>query len=194
MSASGARLELDIAATISEQCRLGVLPAPVLRPKRINLANLVVLADVSASMSPWRPFIGALADSLSISGLGRARLRYFDNDPVDRLYREPSLLRSDATDEFLRQCEGAGLLIVSDAGAARGFFNPGRLKRSRLFLEGARRVCNAIVWINPMPHARWAKTTAGGLSRSRSATFLPLSEERLLRAIDILRGTRSAAA
>jgi uncharacterized protein len=156
--------------------------------------HLVVLADISSSMSPWRPFIRALGDSLSLSGLRVCSLRYFDNDPHDRLFADPALRRFDDTFDFLRQYEGAGLLIVSDAGAARGFFNRERLQRSRTFLDEARKLCVPIVWVNPMPRARWAKTTAGGLARSMSAAFLPLSEDMLVRAVDLLREARSAAA
>jgi uncharacterized protein with von Willebrand factor type A (vWA) domain len=193
MSPSGARIELDVGACISEQCRVGALQAPILRPDRINLAKLAVLADLSPSMSPWRPFIQAVSDSLAMSGLRAPRLRYFENDPLDNLFGDPLLQHAEVTIDFLRQCQGSALLVVSDAGAARGFFNPARLKRSRRFLEDARQFCSAIVWIVPMPRARWANTTAGGLARSLSATFLPLSEDMLVRAVDILRGTRNAA-
>ena len=88
--------------------------------------------------SPWRPFIRALGDLLSLSGLREYRLRYFDNDPLEGLFADPDLRRFDETFEFLRQWEGSSLMIVSDAGAARGLFNREQLQRSRRFLDEAR--------------------------------------------------------
>jgi uncharacterized protein len=193
MLPSGARTELDVGACIAERCRMGALQAPILRPERINFAKLAVLVDMSPSMSPWRPFVREVSNSLALSGLRAARLRYFENDPLDGIFVDPRLKQRQDTIGFLRQCEGSGLLIVSDAGAARGFFNPGRLKRLRCFLDDARQLCSAIVWIIPMPRPRWTNTTAGALARSRGATFLSLSEDMLVRAVDILRGARSAA-
>jgi uncharacterized protein with von Willebrand factor type A (vWA) domain len=51
----GPRTEMDLAATLRERCRRGLLCRPVCRPRRSNSARLLILADASPSMDPWRP-------------------------------------------------------------------------------------------------------------------------------------------
>jgi uncharacterized protein with von Willebrand factor type A (vWA) domain len=89
----------------------------------------------------------------------------------------------------LRRHAGAGLLMVSDAGSARGYLNRRRALQTADFLAEARRFFPAIVWLNPMPRARWAGTTAA-LIAARPGAHAALDAAHLLRAIDILRGNK----
>lgn len=185
----GPRTELDLAATLRERCRRGLLCQPVCRPRRSNSARLLILADASPSMDPWRPFLATLAESLPLGRLAQAGLHYFNNLPRRQLFTTPGLARPAERDEILRRHAGAGLLLVSDAGSARGVLNRRRALQTAAFLEEARRFFPAAVWLNPMPQSRWAGTTAG-LIADGPVRMLPLDATHLLRAIDILRGNK----
>ncbi|MBL8398918.1 MAG: VWA domain-containing protein [Candidatus Accumulibacter sp.] len=182
--------ELDLAATIRERCRRGVLAQPVCRPRRANSARLLVLADTSASMDPWRPFLATLADSLPLGRLASAELRYFTNLPRRHLFADTDFADSQPCREVLRRHAGAGLLVLSDAGSARGYLNRRRALQTAAFLAEAASLFPAIVWLNPMPRTRWAGTTAALVAAGANVSMLPLDAAHLLRAVDILRGNK----
>jgi uncharacterized protein len=185
----GPRTELDVAATVGERCRRGLLLKPVCRPRRSNSARLLVLADVSPSMDPWRPFVATLADSLHFGRL-HYELFYFANQPRKQLFASADLRSPQDRDEVLRRHAGAGLLIVSDAGSARGSLNRRRATQTLDFLAGAIACCPSAVWLNPMPRTRWAGTTAARIAADTRVPMLPLDGPQLLRAVDILRGNK----
>ena len=186
----GPRRELDLAATIRERCRRGVLAQPLCRPRRANSVRLLVLADASASMDPWRPFLATLADSLRLGRLASAELRYFSNLPRRQLFADVDLSDPQPHDDVLRRHAGAGLLVVSDAGSARGYLNRRRALQTAAFLAEAASLFSAIVWLNPMPRTRWAGTTAALVAAGSNVSMLPLDAAHLLRAVDILRGNK----
>lgn len=187
-SRQGPRTELDIAATVRERCRRGLLVQPELRPRRRNTARLLVLLDSSASMAPWQPLGAALEASLQASNLADSALRWFGNVPRASVHASPTLDAPEPLDALLRRFDGGGLLVVSDAGAARGLLNRRRLQQTGAFLSAAAAHCPRIVWLNPMAEARWAGTTAARLAADARLTMLPLDAEHCLRAVDILRG------
>lgn len=186
----GPRTELDIDATVEERCRRGLLLRPACRPRRSNAARLLILADTSPSMDPWRPFLASLAESLPFGRLARAETGYFSNLPRRQLYARPDLRDPQPLGDVLRHFNGAGLLIVSDAGSARGYLNRRRANQTADLLDELLTHCPAIVWLNPMPRARWAGTTAELIAANARVPMLPLDATHLLRAIDILRGNK----
>jgi uncharacterized protein with von Willebrand factor type A (vWA) domain len=186
----GPRRELDLAATIGERCRRGLLSRPVYRARRGNSARLLVLADASPSMDPWRPFLATLAESLRFGRLASAELRYFNNLPRRQLSADADHCHPQPLDDVLRRHAGGGLLVVSDAGSARGYLNRRRALQTATFLAAARRFFPAIAWLNPMPRGRWAGTTAALVAAGPDVVMLPLDATHLLRAVDILRGNK----
>ncbi len=190
---TGPRVELDLAATIEEQCRRGVLADPVLIPGRRNQARLLVLVDASASMAPWRHFNEVLAESLRSSGLASARLAYFNNVPTEMVYAKDSLIGPESLQELLEQQAGGALLILSDGGAARGTHDRERVEETRQLLKRAGTwLTQPVAWINPMPRARWRNTSAAALDRLPGLAMFELTEDGLTQAVDVLRGQRSA--
>jgi hypothetical protein len=185
----GPRTEMDLAATLRERCRRGLLCRPVCRPRRSNSARLLILADASPSMDPWRPLLATLASSLPLGRLARAEVRYFSNQPRRHLYATSALTDPEPRDDVLRRHAGAALLVVSDAGSARGALNRRRAIQTADFLDETRRLFPTAVWLNPMPRQRWAGTTAG-LIAAGPVPMLPVDAPHLLRAIDILRGNK----
>lgn len=186
----GPRTELDIDATVEERCRRGLLLRPACRPRRSNAARLLILADTSPSMDPWRPFLVSLTESLPFGRLARAETGYFSNLPRRQLYARPDLRDPQPLGDVLRRFNGAGLLIVSDAGSARGYLNRRRANQTADLLDELLTHCPAIVWLNPMPRARWAGTTSEHIAANTRVPMLPLDATHLLRAIDILRGNK----
>lgn len=186
--------EIDLRATVAERCHRGILSAVVCRPERENTARLLVLADVSPSMAPWLPLVTALSRSLAYGRLKSAELWLFSNWPRVSLFRTPNLTEPAPIDTVLRDNAGAALLIVSDAGAARGSFDRRRFESADAFLRHDCRQhdLRPIVWINPVPRPFWEKSTAEALHRRGHAVFLPLDDPSLIRAIDVLRGAKAA--
>src|SRR5215469_15461666 len=120
MTREGPGRELDIDASIHEKCRYGVLPRAVMKSPRRNTAGLIILADVSPSMAPWRPFLQAVADSLALGKLRAAEMLYFSNVPRNWVYDSAALDRRVAVNEAIRRHVGLPLLVIGDGGAARG--------------------------------------------------------------------------
>ena len=186
---SGPPVELDIEATVAEQCRTGWLLQPVLVPARRNQARLLLLVDASASMRAWQGLNAPLVESLRHSRLKQSQLFYFDNDPLEGLYEQASLGRAFACDEVLRAHGDAAVLVLGDAGAARGRRDRQRLAGTRQFVQLVRSHGARLAWLNPMPRARW-----GDAARPLHpvAPMEELGEDGLTRAIDFLRGARTA--
>jgi uncharacterized protein with von Willebrand factor type A (vWA) domain len=145
-------------------------------------------------MAPWRPFLQTLAESLALGKLRSQNLLYFSNVPRKWLFLTPSLDERIHSDEVVRLHGGLPLLIISDAGAARGHYSPQRVRDTAEFTRRAAREWQfrPIVWINPMSHRRWTGTSAGALARQSHLSVLALDKQSLIRAMDVLRGERSS--
>jgi uncharacterized protein len=189
----GPKVDIDVAATIQEKCRTGILRAPVLSASRQNQARVLVLADASASMSPFAGVFRTLEESLAESRLRWSRLLYFENVPSEVLYETESFLHPVDVQTLLRDHPGTPLMLVSDAGAARGRNNRKRVEGTRQFLSTVAAAWSPVAWVNPMPRARWAGTSAEQIARFPHLSMLELNEEGMLAAIDALRGLRDAA-
>lgn len=174
MVREGPPTELDIEATVAAIGQRGILLEPVLVPRRINRTELLLLLDQDGSMVPFHMLSHRLAETALRGGrLGQANIYYFHNCPIDYLFHDP--YRQDAVliENLLQQFhyQHARVLIFSDAGAARGGFNPDRLKLTQVFVEKLRQTMRYMVWLNPMPHSRWSGTTAGAI-----ADLIPMFE------------------
>ena len=176
----GAKRELDLQASLRARCEQGVLLRPVLRPCRRNTAKLLILADASPSMAPWLPFLKVLEASLTHGRLGDAALRWFVNVPGTTLQMSQQ--------ELLRRFAGGAVLVLSDAGSARGLQSRRRVRRTKAFLESAAHWGMQVVWINPMPAKRWSGSSAAQIEREGPVLMLPLDGANLARAVDYLRG------
>jgi hypothetical protein len=104
---------------------------------------------------------------------------YNENDP-DLLLPEPL---TPVLEEFARD---AAVVIISDAGAARGRYDVPRLLNTVAFLKALRRYTSSYVWMNPLPGDYWKRSTAAQIARH--AVMLPLDSEGMYRAVNVLRG------
>ncbi len=188
---SGPPVELDIEATIAEQCRRGTLVEPTLLPARRNQARLAVLVDASPSMVTWRQMNPLIADSLDASQLGHAAIYFFDNTPEEELHETDALNRPVPLAKALESNRQCALLIVSDAGAARGRIDRGaRARQTRAFIERVRGEWTPLAWLNPMRRPRWSGTTAERIARLPGLGMFELNDDGLIHAVDYLRGKR----
>jgi uncharacterized protein with von Willebrand factor type A (vWA) domain len=188
---AGPPVHLDILASIAEQCRRGRLVHPVLVPERRNFASLVLLVDISPSMAALAGLVPLWRESLAESRLGATAVYYFRNAPRDRLYRHPALREPVAVNEAIRHHPGSALLVVSDAGAARGFRSRARITDTRSFLRTVASAWSPVAWLNPMPLSRWRGSSAEEISLWPEVSMFNLNEDGLTRAVDLLRGARA---
>jgi uncharacterized protein with von Willebrand factor type A (vWA) domain len=185
---SGPRVELNIEATIAEQCRRGMLVDLVLVPARRNHARVTVLIDASPSMITWHHMNQLLSESLERSQLAHTAIYFFDNTPVENLHEVEKLNRPIQIARALEINAHCALLVVSDAGAARGSFDRGRLVKTKKFIEQVGVSWHPIAWLNPMPRTRWVGTTAERVSRLPGLAMFELTEDGFIHAIDFMRG------
>ena len=185
----GLPTELDVDATVRRIAHYGMLLEPVLVPPRMNQTELLLLIDQEGSMVAFRALSERLAETASRGGqLGKMGIHYFHNCPITYLYRDPLHLESEPIEGVLAQLrrDRAVVLIFSDAGAARGGLNPERVEATKAFLRQLKPQIRRVAWLNPVPKARWATTSAMEI-----AQFVPMFEATRLgmeEAINSLRG------
>lgn len=184
----GTLKELDIAGTVKKNCHHGILPEPVMMPRYINRVKLVLLVDRGGSMVPFHHLSTQLIDKAERGGnIEQTNVYYFQNYPEKYLYSDPTRLKAQPITKFLESIDKkTSVLIVSDAGAARGNKNPERVKYTYKFIEQLQQSVNYYAWLNPMPTDSWQDTTACEIAR-----FVPMfemSRQGLDAAISTLRG------
>ncbi|MEH2138180.1 VWA domain-containing protein [Nostoc sp.] len=189
MIREGVTTELDMEATIKQIGHQGTFLEPVIVPRRVNRTELLLLIDQDGSMVPFHSLSQRLVETALRGGrLGRSNIYYFHNCPVEYLYQDPNHQQAELIENALTQLrqERTVVLIFSDAGAARGGFNPERIDLTGVFVKQLKQYVRHIVWLNPMPRSRWLGTTAGEI-----AHLIPMYEVNrrgMQDAIDVLRG------
>jgi uncharacterized protein len=78
------------------------------------------------------------------------------------------------------------VVVVSDAGAARGSMDPARNLAAVAFVRALYERRQRVVWLNPMPAELWAGSSAAQLARH--VPMFALDRPGLHRAVDVLRG------
>ncbi|HEX3640942.1 MAG TPA: hypothetical protein VHV10_06610, partial [Ktedonobacteraceae bacterium] len=185
----GPPVELNVESTVKEIGRQGVLLKPVLLPRRTNRTQMLLLIDYGGSMVPFHSLSRRLAETALRGGrLGKAGIYYFHNCPIEYLYRDSADQEDELIQDILNRLhlERAGVLIFSDAGAARGGLDPERVALTEKFLKQLKQEVRYTAWLNPMPRSRWPGTTAGKIMHS--IPMFDLSRRGLDDAISVLRG------
>lgn len=186
---SGPKVEIDLDATIAEQCRCGLLAEPVLIPARRNQARLLVLLDASPQMATWAYLGRMLAESLERGQLGHAALYYFNREPSGPLFLSDWLTRPLPFEEVAKQHPDCAVLVISEGGAVAGHIDGEREENARHFIAcAAEAAWQPVAWANPMPRRRWAGTTAQRLAALPGLAMFEFSEDGLVQAVDYLRG------
>lgn len=156
--------KLDVLATVQKLAQDGFFSEPVYEPIFKNAKGaLVILADYHGSMVAFHSLVQQIIQAAKTEG-GHpdAAVYYFRNVPGEHLYRQTNWLDGVEQRMLLNtlQQQRSSVLLISDAGAARGNTNPERIKATWRFLERLRRTKALVSWLNPMPQHRWADTSA----------------------------------
>jgi uncharacterized protein with von Willebrand factor type A (vWA) domain len=159
--------EVDIDATVDKIGEDGFLITPVMITRRINRAEVLLLVDVSNSMIPFFLVSQLLVDNLQGTKLGKAEVYYFRNCPGEYLFYHPQNPGGKLTSEVLAKLhqQRTVVLIISDAGAARGGLNDQRIELTKDFLDELYSCVRQVAWLNPVPENRWRGTSAQGISQ-----------------------------
>jgi len=129
----GPLVELDVEGTIHRMAQSGLFLGPVFRPARTNQAHLLLLIDQGGSMIPFSPLMSLLKESVRLGGFqGRLTTWYYHDVPHPLVYAQPALIKSCPLHEVLaQQVPGCHVVVVSDAGAARGTWESRRFELSK---------------------------------------------------------------
>jgi uncharacterized protein with von Willebrand factor type A (vWA) domain len=107
------------------------------------------------------------------------------------LYRDAAFSEPTSWAEVLRRYGGShAVVLISDAGAARGRYDPRRAIESVALARALNEAGSSVVWLNPVPRERWRHTTAEELARH--VTMFPLDRQGTQRAVMVLRSQRRA--
>jgi uncharacterized protein with von Willebrand factor type A (vWA) domain len=189
MGRRGQRIEYDADATVARLYRDGILLEPVLVPRRTNQATLLILEDIGGSMTPFRYVTSSIVEGSRHVGLARVDVRYFHNVPRDVVFGSRDQRVTIPIDEAAAPFASGSILIYSDAGAARGGYNTGRVSQTAQMLAALRRHTTSIAWLNPVPRERWPGTTAEAICDLEGfVPMFPLDRAGLTDAVNVLRG------
>jgi uncharacterized protein len=188
--ADGCKNVLDVAATIQATTDRGYYLEPVYRRRQRNAAKLLLIIDQNGSMMPFHRFTRDLVETAqgeSPLATGNVLVFYFFNIPGTYLYSDIYLTNPVLASEVLEQCDrDTSVLIVSDAGAARGYHRQERIQGTTRFLLRLRQRTDLVAWLNPMSQKRWTGSSAAIL-----AYLLPMfqiDQQGFNNAIDVIRG------
>jgi len=183
---------IDLSATIERVARLGYFDRPAMQRAASDHSHLVLLIDQGGSMVPFHRFTRDLVRTAGEGHLGRLDVGYFQNVPPKEVYLDPHRTRSIPIDRLLEFCgPDSSILVVSDAGAARGHREIRRFKDTVLAIARLKRFTSQFAWLNPVPSPRWHGTTAQLIALK--IDMFPMDDDGLSNAIDVLRGQPMSA-
>lgn len=185
--ADGIKDVLDVPLTISQTAQQGFFLKPVYRRREKNHAHLLILVDQEGSMTPFHRFSQDLIQTAQYeSSIERVDVGYFHNLPAEYIYRDRFLTdKIEFEKEVLSQCDSeTRVLIVSDAGAARGYRRRERVSATTEVIWEIEQHTNLIAWLNPVPQSRWNSTSAKIISHL--VPMFSMNKNGLIQAIGIL--------
>jgi hypothetical protein len=216
----GPPTELDVEATIARRCQQGIAASVVLRPRRRNVARLLLLVDRQGSMTAFHRFCEEVCTAIQQAGrLEETVIYYFHNVPAEGadeqvlellsddklfpvldtilpkitplktgyLYEDSDLLSPIELEEVLQKhAADAFVVVISDAGAVRKYYNVVRLLDTISFIKALRAYTLNYVWLNPLPKSYWKDNTAAQIARH--VPMFPLNREGIQQAVNVLRG------
>ncbi|MBW4502264.1 MAG: hypothetical protein KME57_22510 [Scytonema hyalinum WJT4-NPBG1] len=215
----GPPTELDVELTIARRCQQGIAASVVLKPRRRNVARLLLLVDRQGSMTAFHRFCEEVCTAIQQAGrLEETAIYYFHNVPAEGadeqvlerlskelfpvldeilpqitplktgyLYEDSDLLSPIGLEEVLQKyAADAFVVMISDAGAVRKFYNVVRLLDTISFIKALRAYTLNYVWLNPLPKSYWKDNTAAQIARH--VPMFPLNREGIQQAVNVLRG------
>lgn len=202
--------EPDIPAIIDQVARDGMFTELKFKRAYANREDaLLILADRRGSMTPFHSLVDNLLQTARLEGgHHKAQVFYFQNYPLNFVYRTPFFTQPVSLKEVLSNVslEHTYVLIISDAGAAKGNLSSGRIEATGIiqakdkdgrpvtnekgqpvyeldessFLGKLLRSTKDLVWLNPMPRDRWEGTSAGIIAHTPKVKMHSLHDSNRL--------------
>ena len=181
--ADGLRDVLDIKMTVEQATKQGFFLQPVYRRREKNHAHLLIFVDQEGSMTPFHHFSQDLVETAKYeSSIETVDVAYFHNLPAKYIYQDPFLTDKISLETVLNKCDSeTRILIISDAGAARGYRQRTRVSGTTEVIWEIQQHTNLVAWLNPVPKMRWNNTTASIISHL--IPMFPMDQEGLRQAI-----------
>ncbi len=193
----GAAEELDLDATITATARDGGLLDLRMRPERRNAISVLLLFDIGGSMDDHVHAAEALFGAAR-SEFKRMQHYWFHNFVYDHVWRDDRRIdgnRVATWDLIRRQPASDKLIIVGDAAmgpyeivAAGGSVEYWNEEAGEVWFRRLREHFRHLVWINPIPEARWHYTPSIQLVRTLvEGRMFPLTPDGIADAMCALR-------
>lgn len=137
--------------------------------KNAGKKNLLLLIDSGGSMDIYHPVVSCFVQAFEKAYAGRLEVDYFFNIPKRsgfsditrmrrRLFKEEKYLKIDRdiikeaiNNQFNRffDEEISKIIIISDAGSARGNYSDGRVEATHKAIQQLKNITDDILWFNP---------------------------------------------
>ncbi|PSL27672.1 hypothetical protein [Chitinophaga ginsengisoli] len=156
------RPTVDIPATVEEVARKGYFDEWKLTEEDGFVTRWTLLIDHEGSMVAFKDLTDAIVESATTGNVkNEGDVFYFRNYPSEYLFTNPEHTRSVKLRKLITS-PPRNILIVSDAGAARGYYSEDRVRKVFRLLYQLR--SHRIAWLNPLPEQRWKGTSAEKIS------------------------------
>ncbi len=179
----GRATEIDISGTIQLASRQLVVWEPLRQPPRTNQTKFLFLIDCDGSMVPFRPIVERLINTIETNRFAQVNCYYFRNCPRDFVYLKKKGSEIRYIEDLPFNPQTTIVLIISDAGAARGGYNTQRIAMTRDFLDKIQSRVNRLVWLNPLPEFRWVQTTAEAINHLIEGQMFEIPQRGIVAAI-----------
>ena len=189
LEAGSASEEVDVPAMIREVSRRGFFTKVHYLPQRVSSYQVLMMIDQGGSMIPFRPLAQQIVkQAMDLKKVQADHVLYFHDLPGKNLYRDARLMQEVEEQEWIPflKSKNTALIIISDAGAARGSFSDERVYETFKFYRTIAAKVQRIAWLNPVPRQRWNDCSAGFIQQ-----FCPMfgtDREGMKNAIDHLLG------
>jgi uncharacterized protein with von Willebrand factor type A (vWA) domain len=193
-SRSGKKTVVDLDSTINKIAQERIFTRVVMKSVRLNQVEIIFMIDVSESMVAFSRLPKMLFDSAKEGGkLGKVSAYFFQNFPDTYIYEDSYFQNSVPIKSITNTISSNGLrstiVIISDAGSARGSINDFRIFRTKSVLSEFSKKTNKIVWLNPLPKSRWNNTSAQFIGEL--VPMFEINSQGLVDAVNKLRGESS---
>lgn len=179
---------LDIDATIAQVTQQGFFLSPIYRRWQSNHAHLIFLIDQDGSMRPFHEIARDLVDTArDESSIKQVEAFYFHDVFDVSIYEDEHFRRWKSVDEAMQNCTpNTSIMIVSDAGAARGSKNEVRSAAALQMVRRLQQNTNLVAWLNPVPRDRWTGSSAEIIANETN--MFQLDTDGFSNAVDVLQG------
>ena len=147
--------------------------------------KMCMMVDQSRSMRPFRVYTQRIINvAKQINCVSKNSIVFFENTPDIWIYTDESMRKEKYLKQFLQDNSGTKMILISDAGYARGDDNEYRLKMTRSFYNKLKAYNIKAIWINPLPRTRWF--AIGMIQVDDIVPMVEMSEPDLQKAVRFL--------